>query len=67
MSSGAEAGALQRHPHRAEAAVAVLGRRGDVIGVAGQAVADDLGIDLGAALPWRARIPRAPRRRRPRP
>ena len=34
----------------AEAAVAVRGRRGDVVGVARQAVADDLGVDLGAAL-----------------
>ena len=35
--------------HAAIGAVAVLGRGGDVIGVAGHAVADDLGIDLGAA------------------
>ena len=38
-----------RHRHAAERAVAVLGRRGDVIGVARQAVADHFGIDLGAA------------------
>ena len=42
-------GALERGSHAAEGAVAVLGRRGDVIGVAGQAVADDLGIDFRAA------------------
>ena len=42
-------GALQRRPHAAIGAVAVLGRRGDVIGVARHAVADDLGVDLGAA------------------
>ena len=44
-----EAGALQRHAHAAVGAVAVLGRRGDVIGVARQAVADHLGIDARAA------------------
>ena len=49
MSDGGEPRALQRHGHAAVGAVAVLGRRGDVVGVAGQAVADDLGIDLGAA------------------
>ena len=47
---GVELGALQRRLHGAVAAVAVLRRRGDVIGVARQAVAHDLGIDLGAAL-----------------
>ncbi len=46
----AHAGALERHLHAAEGAVAVLGRRGDVVGVAGHAVADDLGVDLRAAL-----------------
>ena len=46
---GANAGALERRRHAAVGAVAVLGRRGDVVGVARQAVADDLGIDLGAA------------------
>ena len=35
--------------HAAIGAVAVLGRRGDVVGVAGKAVADDLAIDLRAA------------------
>ena len=49
MSAGVRPGPLQRRRHAAEGAVAVLGRRGDVIGVAGQAVAGDLGIDLGAA------------------
>ena len=49
MSAGVKPGALQRARHAAEGAVAILGRRGDVVGVAGQAVADDLGIDLGAA------------------
>ena len=43
-------GPLQRVAHGAEGAVAVLRRRGDVMGVARHAVADDLGIDLGAAL-----------------
>ncbi len=38
-----------RRLHGAEAAVAVLGRRGDVVGVAGEAIADDLGVDLRAA------------------
>ena len=42
-------GALHRRRHAAEAAIAVRRGRGDVIGVAGQAVADDLGIDLRAA------------------
>ena len=46
---GRKPGALQRRRHAAKGAVAILGRRGDVVGVAGQAVADDLGIDLGAA------------------
>ena len=35
--------------HAAERAVAVRRRRGDVIGVAGKPIADELGIDLGAA------------------
>ena len=38
---------LQRRLHRPAGAVAVLGGGGDVVGVAGQAVAHDLGIDLG--------------------
>ena len=42
-------GALQRRRHRAKGAVAVRRRRGDVIGVARQAVADELGINLRAA------------------
>ena len=36
--------------HGAESALVALGRRGDVEGVAGHAVAADLGVDLGAAL-----------------
>ena len=40
---------LQRSAHASEGAVAVLGRRSDVIGVAGEAIADDFGIDLRAA------------------
>ena len=44
-----DAGALDRRGHAAERAVAVGGRRGDVEGVARHAVADQLGIDLGAA------------------
>src|SRR5262249_40126101 len=46
---GRDAGALERHGHAAEGAVAILGRRGDVVGVAREAVADHFGIDLGAA------------------
>src|SRR5262249_41757119 len=46
---GRGAGALERHGHAAEGAVAILGRRGDVVGVAREAVADHFGIDLGAA------------------
>ena len=44
-----EAGTLQRHGHAAECAVAVFRRRGDVEGVARETIADDFGIDLGAA------------------
>ena len=36
-------------PHHADRAVAVLGRRGDVVRVGGHAVADDLGVDPRAA------------------
>ena len=43
-------GALQRRLHGAEAAVAVRCRRGHMVGVAGQAVADHLGVNLGAPL-----------------
>jgi hypothetical protein len=46
---GIDAGALDRHLHAAEAAIAIFRRRGDVIGVAAQTVADDLGVNLGAA------------------
>ena len=45
-----DAGALHRGAHAAEGAIAVRRRRGDVIGVAGQAVADHFGVDLRAAL-----------------
>src|SRR6476619_7661454 len=44
-----DAGALYRRDHAAIGAVAVLGGRRDVEGVAGKPVADDLGINLGAA------------------
>ena len=44
-----DAGALHGGAHAAEGAVAVRGRRGDVVGVAREAVADHLGVDLGAA------------------
>ena len=44
-----DAGALDRRVHAAERAVAVLGRRRDVEGVARQAVADQFGVDLRAA------------------
>ena len=46
---GIDAGALHRRHHAAIGAVAVLGRRGDVERVARKPVADDLGIDAGAA------------------
>ena len=38
-----------RGAHAAKRAVAVLGRRGDVERVAGEAVADEFGVDAGAA------------------
>ena len=41
-------GARDRRFHAAERAIAVLGRRRDVVGISGQTVADDLGIDPGA-------------------
>ncbi len=44
-----QTGALQRHGHAAEGAVAILGWGGNVEGIAGQAVTDHFGIDLGAA------------------
>src|SRR5690606_29813596 len=44
----ADAGALQGHLHAAIAAVAVLGGSGDVVGVAGHAVADDFAVNPGA-------------------
>src|SRR5258707_617764 len=47
---GIELAALQRRLHGSHRAVAVLGGRGDVIGVAGQAITDDFGVDLGVAL-----------------
>src|SRR5665213_4515677 len=46
-----EAGAADGRFHGAVAAVAVIGRGGDVEGVAGEAVADHLGVDLRPALP----------------
>ena len=49
MSAGGRPARFSASCHAAEGAVAIFGRRGDVIGVAGQAVADDLGVDLGAA------------------
>ena len=49
MSRRRNPGALDRRGHATERAVAVGGRRRDVIGVARHAVADQLGIDLGAA------------------
>ena len=44
-----DAGPAQRRGHATERAVAILRRRGDVVGIAGQAVADQLGINAGAA------------------
>ena len=67
MSLDLDAGALERRAHAAKGAVAVLGRRGDVEGVARHAVADDLGIDAGRRAPWRAPASRARPRRRLRP
>ena len=49
MSDGGKPDALQRHLHGAEAAIAVFRRRGDVIGVARQAIAFHFAIDLRAA------------------
>ena len=46
---GREASALESRLHAAETAVAVFGRRRDVIGIARHAIADDLGIDARAA------------------
>ena len=62
-----DAGARDRHLHATECAVAVFGRRGDVVGVARQSVADDFGVDPGAAL--LGMLERSPARpcRRPRP
>ena len=47
---GIELGARQRRGHGAVPAGAVRRRRGDVVGVAGQAVADELGVNPGAAI-----------------
>ena len=47
--AGRDAGAAHAPPHATERAIAILGRRRDVVGVAGQAVADQLGVDAGAA------------------
>ena len=48
-SSGRTPADSQGHRHHAHRAVAVLGRRRDVERVGGRAVADDLGVDAGAA------------------
>src|SRR5260221_14743348 len=42
-------GPLQGSPHRAIAAIAILGGRRDVKSIAAEAITDDLGINLGAA------------------
>src|SRR5205814_5627956 len=42
---------LDRGAHDPERALAVFGRRGDVIGVGRHTVADQLGVDLRATLP----------------
>ena len=65
--SGADAAVAQRRLHGAEGAVVALGRRGDVVGVAGHAVAAHLGVDLGAALPGVLVLLQHHARRRPRP
>ncbi len=44
-----DAGALDRRGHAAERAVAIWRRRRDMIGVARKPVADQLGVDFGAA------------------
>jgi hypothetical protein len=46
----AEAGIAQGIAHAAEGALAVLGGRGHVIGVGGDAVAGEFAVDAGAAL-----------------
>src|SRR5262249_47410797 len=45
---GVAAGPLERGAHGALRSAPVRCRRGDVIGIAREAIADDLGIDLGA-------------------
>ena len=50
MSDEVEPDRLHRHFHRPIAAGPFRMRRGDVIGVARHAVADELGVDFGAAL-----------------
>ena len=67
ISAGANAAVLHRRPHGAERAVMALGRRGDVVGVAGHAVAGRPRRRSSRRAAWRARTPPAPRRRRPRP
>src|SRR5690554_222838 len=44
----ADPGALDSGLHAAETAIAVFGRRGDVVSIAGEAVANDFAVDLGA-------------------
>ena len=61
-----DAAVLHRRLHRAERAVMALGRRGDVVGVAGHAVAGHLGVDLRAAPPGVLTLP-APRTPAPSP
>src|SRR5690606_20081665 len=48
---GGNAGALDGGGHGAEAAIAVLGRGGDVMGIARKAVADHFAVDFRAARP----------------
>ncbi len=48
--SEAETRFLERHLHRTVAAATLWMRGGDMIGIAGQAIADDFGIDVSAAL-----------------
>ncbi len=47
--AGGNARALQRGLHAAERAIAILAGRGDVVGIARHAVANDFGIDLRPA------------------
>ena len=44
-----DAGAIDRRPHAAQGAIAVLGGRGDVMSIAREPITDEFGVDLGSA------------------